>query len=75
MKLTPSDLLYLRKRTLARWMEVPNEGRLPGRNDFLTTEERTSIAWLEACMEFLHVREGGPVVHVELDTEPHEPVE
>ena len=75
MKITARQLLEVRGNAMSRWHSMPVESSLPGSADYLTSDQRVAISWLEACIDFLHANAGGPNVDVELEVGIEEAVE
>jgi hypothetical protein len=75
MKLTPRQLLEIRGNAMSRWHSMPVETSLPGSADYLTSDQRVTIAWMEACTQFLHANAGGPNVGVDIEVGIEENVE
>jgi hypothetical protein len=75
MKITPRQLLEVRGNAMSRWHLMPVETSLPGSSDYLTSEQRVTIAWLETCIQFLHANAGCPNIEVETEVGIEEAVE
>lgn len=71
--LTEQELEVLRNRVRSFWLEVPQQVRLPGSIQPLTSRDIQALAWLQGCVELLAKKAGGPSVTFRLDVPDLEP--
>lgn len=70
---TKKELETIHNRARGRWLEIPNDARLPGSSEDLESRHRATLAWLLSCLEALHAKKVAVNAHIQLDSPDLEP--